>query len=166
MQSDELTNLANKPVAEAEGDAPGSFDHANRFAYLNLFLGGILDAAGELLLKHGADAAEAMSRSVQSFHGLRRFILDFPGISGLASGWTWLGIVCYILGLLCWLYVLRSIALSIAFPVINALHMAVPVGARFLLHEAVPGRRWLGIGIALAGVLLILKPVAKAEEKL
>jgi drug/metabolite transporter (DMT)-like permease len=30
----------------------------------------------------------------------------------------------------------------------------------------VPLKRWLGIGIALAGVLLILKPVAKAEEKL
>lgn len=134
--------------------------------YGMLFIGGILDAAGELLLKKGADASELMLKSISSTHGLRHFILSIPAITGLASGWTWIGIICYILGLLCWLYVLKSIPLSIAFPVINALHMGVPVGARVFLHEPVPMKRWIGIGLVLAGVLLILKPVARAEEKL
>jgi drug/metabolite transporter (DMT)-like permease len=80
--------------------------------------------------------------------------------------WTWAGIVSYVGGLFCWLYVLKSIPLSVAFPVINGLHMGVPVGAYFILHEPFPAKRWLGIGIVLMGVLLVLKPVAKAEEEL
>ena len=82
------------------------------------------------------------------------------------SAWTWLGIVSYVSGLACWLYVLKSIPLSVAFPVINGLHMGIPVGAYLFLHEPFPPKRWLGIGLVLIGVLLILKPVAKAEQEL
>lgn len=127
--------------------------------YLILFIGGALDAAGELLLKQGANSAPITT-------GLMHTLSTYLGVSALASIWTWLGIISYIAGLLAWLYVLRFIAISIAFPIINVLHMAVPVGAHVFLHEPVPLLRWVGIGIALSGVLLILKPVAKAEEKL
>lgn len=127
--------------------------------YLVLFIGGVLDAAGELLLKQGANSAPVTT-------GLLHTLSTYLGVSALASMWTWLGILSYILGLLSWLHVLRFIPISIAFPVINVLHMGVPIGARVFLHEPVPVLRWLGIGIAMSGVLLILKPVAKAEEKL
>lgn len=128
--------------------------------YLVLSIGGMLDAAGELLLKQGANSAHVTTGLL---HTLSTYHLGF---SALTSMWTWLGILSYILGLLAWLHVLRFIPISIAFPIINVLHMGVPVGARWLLHEPVPLLRWLGIGIALSGVLLILKPVAKAEKKL
>lgn len=127
--------------------------------YLFLFVGGLLDATGERLLKQGANSAPVTT-------GLLHWFSTYLGVSALASMWTWVGILSYIAGLLCWLHVLRCIPISIAFPVINVLHMAVPVGAHVFLHEPVPVLRWVGIGIALSGVLLILKPVARAEEKL
>jgi undecaprenyl phosphate-alpha-L-ara4N flippase subunit ArnE len=134
--------------------------------YLQLVAGGILDATGELLLKHGADAAERIVGSAGNVGGFYGFLVHTPGVSGLLSGWTWLGIISYIVGLLCWLSVLRTLPLTIAFPTLTVLHMLVPVGAQFLLHEVVPAKRWLGIAIAAAGILMILKPVAVAEEKL
>ncbi len=84
----------------------------------------------------------------------------------MLSAWTWLGIISYILGLLFWLSVLRTMPLSVAFPVVNVLHMLVPIGAQVLLHESVPMRRWLGILLAMGGTLLILKPVEAAEKQL
>lgn len=124
-----------------------------------LVVGGLLDSAGEILLKKGANSAPPTS-------GILHLLSTYLGVSALASIWTWVGIASYILGLLAWLYVLRFIPISIAFPINNVMHMAVPVGAHVLLHEPVPLLRWFGIGIAMSGVLLLLKPVARAEEKL
>jgi drug/metabolite transporter (DMT)-like permease len=126
---------------------------------LVVIIGGLLDAAGEILLKKGANSAPPTN-------GLLHWLSMYLGVSALASVWTWLGIISYILGLLAWLYVLRFIPISIAFPINNVMHLAVPIGAPVLLHEPVPLMRWFGIGIALTGVLLLLKAVAKAEEKL
>ena len=129
--------------------------------YLILLAGGLLDAAGELLLKKGA-----ITKGQIPVSGILHLMATVFKLPPLGSGWTWIGICCYILGLLCYLQVLKTIPLSIAFPVVNGLHMLVPIGARFLLHEDIHLKRWLGIGLALAGVLLILRPVARAEEKL
>ena len=138
---------------------PGGLPGVLLNPYFILVLGGCLAAAGELLLKKGANSAPPTT-------GLLAVLSHWFGVSALASGWTWLGILSYICGLLCWLYVLQWVPLSIAFTVVNVLHMAVPVGAWLVLHEPVPLTRWIGIGIAVAGVLLILKPVARAEEEL
>jgi drug/metabolite transporter (DMT)-like permease len=128
-------------------------------AYVQLFIGGLLDSAGELLLKVGAVSPVATS-------GFLHFMAVTFHQPPLGSWWTWLGIAAYVTGLICWLYVLRTIPLSIAFPVISFLHVLIPVGAAVLLHEHVKGRRWLGISLALLGVLMILRPVIKAEERL
>jgi drug/metabolite transporter (DMT)-like permease len=135
-------------------------------SYFQLFAGGLCDAAGELLLKHGADAAERIVQASTNATGFFGLIVHTPGLSGLLSAWTWIGIISFVLGLLFWLSVLRTMPLSVAFPVVNVLHMLVPIGAHVLLHEAVPVRRWLGILLAMGGTLLILKPVEAAEKQL
>ena len=130
-------------------------------AYLFVFLGGLLDSTGELLLKKGAIVLEQVPAT-----GILHFMATTFMSPPLGSGWSWLGIISYVMGLLCWLFVLKTIPLSIAFPVLNGIHLLVPVGAQFILHEHVSLTRWLGIGLAMCGVLLILQPVAAAEEKL
>ena len=123
--------------------------------YLQIVVGALLDTSGEILLKKGALAAPTA-------HGW----LSVIGLTPLASVWTWIGIVSYILSLVSWLHVLRSVPLSVAFPLVNVVHVFVPVGASIFLHEHVSDKRWLGISLIVLGVFAIIKPLIKAEEKL
>jgi drug/metabolite transporter (DMT)-like permease len=107
-----------------------------RNAYVQIAIGALLVTASELLLKKGAIAG------------------------GLASGWTWIGILTYMLSFASWLYVLRHLPLSIAYPLISVVHLLVPLGAWLILGEMIPGQRWIGIACVFCGVVM-----AGASEK-
>ena len=109
----------------------------------------------ELLLKLGA---------VETAHLSPRW--SWTGLTGLASPYTWVAIVFVILSLITWLYVLRYIPLSIAFPISQAVHVLVPLGSWLVLGENIIGLRWVGIGLVLAGLAVVAKPVARLEEEL
>jgi multidrug transporter EmrE-like cation transporter len=121
--------------------------------YAQLAVGSVLVTASELLMKKGAVTTPAGH-------------VGWFGVAALASGWTWAGIVTYVLSFASWIYVLRFVPLGIAYALINVVHVLIPLGAWALLGEAVSGRRWAGIGLVVAGLLLILRPVVRAEEKL
>lgn len=121
--------------------------------YVQIAIGAVLVAASELMLKKGASAV-AFERP------------GWFGVAALSSWWTWAGIVCYIASFLSWLHVLRFVPLSIAFPLINVVHVLVPLGALLFLHEPVSFRRWIGIGLILVGILAIMQPATSAEAKL
>ena len=124
--------------------------------YVQIGIGAVLVAVSELLLKKGAMAAPQFA---QMPTGL-------GGVSALASGWTWAGIVFYILSFASWIYVLRYVPLTVAFSLINLVHVLVPIGAWLVLGEQIPVRRWLGIVLILAGIIMVVGPATKAEEKL
>jgi len=88
------------------------------------------------------------------------------GIAALASGWTWLGILCYIASFLSWIVVLRRLPLSVAFPAINVVHVLIPIGCWIFLGESISQRRWLGIALVVCGILLLARSFVKAEEQL
>ena len=123
--------------------------------YLQIFIGALLDTAGEILLKKGAS-------SVSAAHGAASIV----GYTPLLSGWTWIGIISYVLSLVSWLHVLRFVPLSIAFPLINVVHVFVPLGASLFLHERVSHKRWFGISLIIVGVFAIIRPLTRAEQKL
>jgi multidrug transporter EmrE-like cation transporter len=125
--------------------------------YLLIFVGALLDTTGEVLLSKG-------SRIVANNPDLTTGFFAFLG--PLHSMWTWIGIVSYILSLLTWLQVLRFVPLSIAFPLVNVVHVLVPWAAHTFLHEVVPPRLWAGIGLIFVGILVIARPLMKVEEKL
>jgi drug/metabolite transporter (DMT)-like permease len=122
--------------------------------YAQILLGALLNVAGEVLLKRGSSWA-VQHASVGVF-----------GLAALASVWTWIGVACYIVALLNWLWVLRTVPVSIAFSLMNAVYVLVPLAANVFLHEPIHPRRWLGIAFVLSGALLIARPLAVAEEKL
>jgi undecaprenyl phosphate-alpha-L-ara4N flippase subunit ArnF len=122
--------------------------------WLQLALNAVIVTISELFLKMGARATAHLAKG-----------WAWTGISGLASPWTWLGIVFIILSLLTWLYVLRHVPLSIAFPLSNAPHILVPLVSWIFLGEMISGRRWCGIAVVLAGLILVAKPLARIEEK-
>ena len=123
--------------------------------WLQLALNAIIVTISELLLKIGA----AKTASLTSRH-------DWTGISALVSIWTWLGIVFVILSLVSWLYVLRLVPLSIAFPLSNVVHVLVPLSCWICLGEHISTQRWCGIALVLLGLIVVAKPFARIEERL
>jgi drug/metabolite transporter (DMT)-like permease len=121
--------------------------------YVQLGIGALLVTVSELLMRKGA--SERGEGAV-----------GWLGIGALASAWTWAGIVTYVLSFLSWIYVLRFVPLGIAYALINVAHVLIPLGAWLFLHEQLSARRWAGIGLVVCGILLVLRPAVKAEEKL
>lgn len=147
------------PAEFRETAAPSVISLPRRFVrvflnpYVQLAVGSTLVTASELLMKKGASSVPAGT-------------VGWLGIGALCSGWTWAGIVTYVLSFFSWIHVLRLLPLGIAYALINVVHVMIPIGAWVFLHEAVPLRRWAGIFLVVSGLLLILKPVIKAEQKL
>lgn len=111
--------------------------------------------ASEVFLKRGAVEAPKL--------GWR---LNWTGVSGLASFDVWIGILFVIASFISWLYVLRFLPLTIAFPVSNFAHVLVPLSSWVFLDETISILRWSGIGLVLIGIFVVAKPVARMEEKL
>jgi drug/metabolite transporter (DMT)-like permease len=109
----------------------------------------------ELLLKRGAsdtaNLATAWSRT---------------GINSLASPLVWWGIICVIASFLSWLYVLKYIPLTIAFPLSRVVDVLVPLSCWIFLGETISARRWCGIALVVIGLAVVAKPVARLEERL
>ncbi|HXX41489.1 MAG TPA: EamA family transporter [Chthoniobacterales bacterium] len=91
---------------------------------------------------------------------------EWTGLTGLGSVWIWCAIGLVILSFLCWIYVLRYIPLSIAFPLSQVVHVLVPLSCWMFLSEHISARRWCGIAIVILGLSVMAKPVAKIEEQL
>ena len=114
----------------------------------------IFVTASEVLLKVGASE----TRRVAGW--------EWTGLMSLASIWIWVAIVFVILSFLCWIYVLRHIPLSIAFPLSNVVHVLVPLSCWIFLGEHISTTRWCGIAIVIFGLAVVAQPIAKIEEKL
>jgi len=119
--------------------------------YLHVALSVLLNSAAQPLLKHGAD---------------NRAIHAVLGISGLLSGWVWLGIACMISSLLSWLYAMRFVPLNIAFSLGGIAYIIVPLLSWGFLHDHISLQRWLGIALVTIGVLVTAREAVRLEEKL
>ena len=120
-----------------------------RHPSIQLALSIALSTAAQVWLKLGAGHGESAS-----------------GPFGLYSPWVWLGIVAMIASLLTWLDALRTVPLSVAFALAGIIHAFVPLASWLWLGEAISGRRWMGIALVIAGVLVSAKPATVVEEKL
>jgi len=109
----------------------------------------------ELLLKRGA-AETANPNSSWAW----------TGITGLGSIYVWVAIVFVVVSLVTWLYVLRYLPLSIAFPISQSVHVLVPLGSWLILGENIVTLRWIGIALVSLGLAVVAKPVARLEEEL
>jgi len=132
-------------------DRPSGF--ANPWLQLALSVGCVF--VSELLLKRGA------SDTANPAQGW-----SWTGVTGLASPLVWLGIIFVIISFISWLYVLRYIPLTIAFPLSRVVDILVPLGCWFFLGEAISTRRWCGIALVVIGLAVTAKPVARLEERL
>lgn len=109
----------------------------------------------ELLLKRGASQTAHLSPA-----------WSWTGITGLASPLVWLGILFVLASFLSWLYVLKYLPLSIAFPLSRVVDVLVPICSWIFLGEMISPTRWCGIALVVIGLAVVAKPVARLEERL
>ena len=130
---------------------PSSFGNP----WLQLALSVLCVLASEFLLERGAaDVAEPNSA------------WSWTGVNGLASPLVWWAILLIIASFVSWLYVLRYIPLTIAFPLSRVVDILVPLGCWIFLGEFISTLRWCGIALVVIGLALVAKPVAQIEERL
>jgi drug/metabolite transporter (DMT)-like permease len=123
--------------------------------WLQLALSVLCVVASELLLKRGATQVADPSSA-----------LSWTGINGLTSALVWWAILFVIISFASWLYVLKYIPLTIAFPLSRVVDVLVPISCWIFLGEVISVRRWCGIALVIIGLALVAKPVARLEEKL
>jgi drug/metabolite transporter (DMT)-like permease len=91
---------------------------------------------------------------------------SWTGLSGLRSGWVWVGVFASVVSLFNWLATIRRLPLTLAFPAANVVHILVPLSSWIFLGETLSLCRWSGIVLLLLGLLIIAQPAAKLEERL
>ena len=107
--------------------------------------------AAEMFIKLGAgEAAEAAG---------------WLGRIGLTSKWVWVSILFTLGGFGVWSYVVRVAPLSVSFPLVNVVHILIPLASWVFLGEHISPRRWLGIALVVAGLVTIARPRAELEGR-
>ena len=123
--------------------------------WLQLGLSVVCVIVSEFLLKRGAtDIAEPDSA------------FSWTGINGLASPLVWWAILLIIASFISWLYVLRYVPLTVAYPLSRIVDVLVPLGCWIFLGELISALRWCGIALVIIGLALVAKPIAQIEERL
>ncbi|MBD2529985.1 EamA family transporter [Nostoc flagelliforme FACHB-838] len=116
----------------------------NVITWLLLMIVVLLGTTANLSLKYAlyiSSATKEASTSILNLLFSRYFMIWF---------------ICYTFMTLLWLYVLRTIPLSQAFPVLGLMYALIPIASHYLLKEQVIFSQWLGISIIITGVVLVV----------
>lgn len=108
------------------------------FSFSFILAGVLLNAAGQLLLKAGTNAAPL---------GLRLAIE--PHILG--------GLACYAVSVVVWVVALSRVPVSIAYPMLSIGYVVNAIAAWYLFGESLSPLRLAGIGVIILGVFLVAR---------
>jgi drug/metabolite transporter (DMT)-like permease len=68
------------------------------------------------------------------------------------------GLLMYAFATGLWLYILSKLPLNRAYPIQALAYPAVMVLSRFLFDEPVSITRWVGVGVILIGIAIVVQP--------
>ena len=80
-------------------------------------------------------------------------------LTAFRSPLVWLGLVFYGVSVLAWILVLSRLPLSLAYPFLALNFVLIAITSSVFLGESIPPMRWGGIGLIIAGILLIARSV-------
>jgi drug/metabolite transporter (DMT)-like permease len=128
---------------------------ALRNPWLQVAISTVSVAISELFQKRGASETAHLSPE-----------WSWTGLTTLASPFVWIGMLLTIVSFITWLYAIKHLPLSVAFPASQAVHVLVPLFSWLILGEHIAPIRWCGIALVLSGLALVARPAAELEEKL
>ncbi|XJZ28581.1 EamA family transporter [Bacillota bacterium Lsc_1132] len=73
------------------------------------------------------------------------------------SPFIFLGFVLYILATVIWMYLLSKLPLSFLYPLQSVAYVLALFVGLFLFKEQIPISRWIGTGVILLGVYLVVR---------
>ncbi len=111
--------------------------------YILILINVILLVTGQTFWKIGIEPVHIT--------GLKSILL------AMFSPWIIAGIVLYVIATVITIYLLKQLPLSLVYPVQSLAYVVAVVVAILVFHEHVSLTRWLGVGVILAGVALIVK---------
>jgi undecaprenyl phosphate-alpha-L-ara4N flippase subunit ArnE len=104
---------------------------------LSLLLASLLSCVGQLCQKQATHASTSARRG--------RHIVLWLGLALLALGG----------GMVLWLVVLQRLPVGIAYPMLSLNFVWVTLAAKFIWHEPVSRRHWIGVGMIILGILVL-----------
>jgi drug/metabolite transporter (DMT)-like permease len=107
----------------------------------------ILAAVAQLTLKHG------MNQVKEGFGPVGANAASLRAVGTTLA--VWLGLLLFGLSAVVWLAVLSRASLSFAYPFAALTYVLIVMFDRFVLDESVPGLRWGGVALIVAGILLV-----------
>ncbi|MEH2229847.1 MAG: EamA family transporter [Nostoc sp.] len=113
--------------------------------YIILFVSILLSICGQLLMKNAM---------IYTNEGV--FTWDFLQRLSLA-------IIVYCLGIVNWILALRSVKLSIAYPLTSLNYVGILFGSYYFFNEVITLTRIVGVITIFLGVLLVVNPIKKLK---
>ena len=137
----------DSPLDDLAGTPITSKDRRMRLVDLLLILTSVtLAACAQLLLKHGMTVVSKQAQSGGS--KVIAGALTSPAVMG--------GLALFGVSAIGWLAALRRVPLSRAYPFNALAYVGILVTSVLVLHEHVSPMRWLGAGLVVIGLLLVV----------
>ncbi len=102
----------------------------------------MLGSVGQFILKLG-------SADVRTGDGIWATLLSFINIKISAA------VACFVVSMVLWVFVLRKMELSIAYPMVSLGYVFVMLLSFYFLHEQLSLTKFLGTGLIVAGVVVL-----------
>ena len=100
-----------------------------------------------------------LSNVFGNFFMKRGMPAELPGplayITALFQPWVALGVALMVLWMMSRMALLSWADLSYVLPVTSIGYVLVALAGKFLLHEVITGRRWMGIALIMVGVAIV-----------
>jgi multidrug transporter EmrE-like cation transporter len=114
-------------------------------SYLILVISILFSISGQLLMKH------TMSNTHDD-------LLSWEFLQQLA-----LSVTVYCLGIVTWILALRTVKLSIAYPVTSLNYVGIFLGSHYFFNEVITVSRVVGVITIFVGVLLVVIPLKTSK---
>ncbi len=118
-------------------------------AFALILTGVLLNACAQLLLKAGTNAIGHIEFTSAGIWSVAPRLMFEPHILG--------GLACYALSVVVWIGALSRTPVSVAYPMLSIGYIVNAVAAWALFGEVLTPTKLLGIGIIIAGVVLLAR---------